>query len=76
DKETTNLKQLVKIIPEEDITIDAIPLAVKTLIIDWKIYKEGKKSYYQLIRAGGKSKNYLVFSYMLKDFDKEDVETL
>nr|GEU28593.1 hypothetical protein [Tanacetum cinerariifolium] len=34
DKETTNLKQLEKIIPAEDITIDAIPLAVKTLIVD------------------------------------------
>nr|GEU59487.1 hypothetical protein [Tanacetum cinerariifolium] len=34
DKETTNLKQLVKIIPEEDIAIDGIPLAVKTLIVD------------------------------------------
>nr|GEZ49307.1 hypothetical protein [Tanacetum cinerariifolium] len=45
DKETTNLKQLVKIILEEDIAIDDIPLAVKTPIIDWKIYKKGKKSY-------------------------------
>nr|GEV21883.1 hypothetical protein [Tanacetum cinerariifolium] len=34
DKETTNLKQLVKIFPEEDIAIDAIPLAVKTPIVD------------------------------------------
>nr|GEZ80294.1 hypothetical protein [Tanacetum cinerariifolium] len=34
DKETTNLKQLVEIIPEEDIAIDAIPLAVKTPIVD------------------------------------------
>nr|GEX64572.1 hypothetical protein [Tanacetum cinerariifolium] len=51
DKDTTNLKQLVKIIPEEDIAINAIPLAVKTLIVDWKIYKEGKKSYYQIIRV-------------------------
>nr|GFA23839.1 hypothetical protein [Tanacetum cinerariifolium] len=32
DKETTNLKQLVKIIPEDDIVIDVIPLAIKTLI--------------------------------------------
>nr|GEX30221.1 hypothetical protein [Tanacetum cinerariifolium] len=45
DKEITDLKQLMKIILEEEITIDAIPLADKSLIIDWKIYKEGKKSY-------------------------------
>nr|GEX08377.1 hypothetical protein [Tanacetum cinerariifolium] len=34
DKETSNLKLLVKIILEEDIAIDAIPLAVKTLIVN------------------------------------------
>nr|GEW32915.1 ribonuclease H-like domain-containing protein [Tanacetum cinerariifolium] len=34
DKEIGNLKQLVKIIPEEDIAINVIPLAVKTLIVD------------------------------------------
>nr|GEX62804.1 uncharacterized mitochondrial protein AtMg00810-like [Tanacetum cinerariifolium] len=34
DNETKNLKQLVKIIPEEDIAINAIPLAVKTPIVD------------------------------------------
>nr|GEV50416.1 uncharacterized mitochondrial protein AtMg00810-like [Tanacetum cinerariifolium]GEV75391.1 uncharacterized mitochondrial protein AtMg00810-like [Tanacetum cinerariifolium] len=37
DTKTTNLKQLVKIIHEEDIAIDVIPLAMKTLIVDWKI---------------------------------------
>ncbi|GJT53392.1 hypothetical protein Tco_0988446 [Tanacetum coccineum] len=77
DKETAELKQLVKIIPEEDIVIDVIPLAVKPLsIVDWKIYKEGKKSYYRIIRADGSLKLYLVFSHMLKVFDREDLETL
>nr|GEZ52884.1 hypothetical protein [Tanacetum cinerariifolium] len=76
DTDIAELKQLVNIIPKEDIAIEAIPLAVKTLIVDYKIYKEGKKSYYQIIRAGEKSKNYLVFNHMLKDFESEDVETL
>ncbi|GKA78743.1 hypothetical protein Tco_0785280 [Tanacetum coccineum] len=55
DKETTEIKQCMEIIPdEEEVTIDAIPLAVKSLrIVDWKIQKEGKKSYYQIIRADG-----------------------
>ncbi|GKA48338.1 hypothetical protein Tco_0741296 [Tanacetum coccineum] len=54
-----------------------IPLAVKPpSIIDWKIYKEGKKTYYQIIRADGNSKMYLVFSHMLKSFNREDLETL
>nr|GFB62828.1 hypothetical protein [Tanacetum cinerariifolium] len=34
DKEIANLKQLVKIIPKEDIAYDDLPLVVKTLIVD------------------------------------------
>nr|GFA13576.1 hypothetical protein [Tanacetum cinerariifolium] len=42
DKEITKLKQLVKIIPDEEgVAIDAIPLAVKPpSIVDWKNHKE------------------------------------
>ncbi|GJX32612.1 hypothetical protein Tco_0242467 [Tanacetum coccineum] len=41
DKETTEPKQLMKIIPAKDeVAIDAIPLTVKSpTIVDWKIYK-------------------------------------
>ncbi|GJW51839.1 hypothetical protein Tco_0093190 [Tanacetum coccineum] len=62
---------------KEEVAIDVIPLATKPpSIVDWKIHKEGKKSYYQIIRADGSSKIYLVFSHMLKSFDSEDLETL
>ncbi|GJZ85385.1 hypothetical protein Tco_0650724 [Tanacetum coccineum] len=62
---------------EEEVAIDAILLAVKPpSIVDWKVHKEGKKTYYQIIRADGSSKMYLVFSHMLKNFDREDLETL
>ncbi|GKF24815.1 hypothetical protein Tco_0080709 [Tanacetum coccineum] len=48
DKEIAELKQCLEIIlDEEKVTIDVIPLAVKSpRIVDWKIHKEGKKSYY------------------------------
>nr|GEU33086.1 hypothetical protein [Tanacetum cinerariifolium] len=55
---------------------DVIPLAVRTLIISWKINKEGKKSYCQIIRIGGKKQMYLIFSHMLRSFDREDLEDL
>ncbi|GJT21995.1 putative ribonuclease H-like domain-containing protein [Tanacetum coccineum] len=73
DKETAELKQLMKIIPdEEEVAIDAIPLAVKSpSIVGWKIYKEGRKSYYQIMRADGKSQMYMFFSQMLKSFNWE-----
>ncbi|GJS58363.1 hypothetical protein Tco_0653147 [Tanacetum coccineum] len=36
----------------DDVTIDATPLSTKSpTIVDYKIYKEGKKSYFQIIRA-------------------------
>ncbi|GJY21013.1 hypothetical protein Tco_0393579 [Tanacetum coccineum] len=40
------------------------------------IYKEGKKSYFQIIRANGNSQMYLTFGKMLQNFDREDLEVL
>ncbi|GKD73449.1 hypothetical protein Tco_1331731 [Tanacetum coccineum] len=76
NKEIVELKQCLEIIlNEEEVTIDAIPLAVKSLsIVGWKIHKEGRKSYYQIMRADGKSQMYMIFSHMLKSFNKEDLE--
>ncbi|GJT94122.1 hypothetical protein Tco_1082967 [Tanacetum coccineum] len=78
DKETTKIKKLMEIIlDEQEVAIDAIPLVVKSpSIVDWKIHKEGRKSYYQIIRADGKSQMYRIFSQMLKSFDREDLEDL
>ncbi|GJZ74013.1 hypothetical protein Tco_0638159 [Tanacetum coccineum] len=47
--------------------------------LDQEITKKKKvddKSYYQIVRADGKSRMYLVFSHMLKSFDREDLEDL
>nr|GFA06588.1 hypothetical protein [Tanacetum cinerariifolium] len=65
------------ILDEEEVANDAIPLAVKSLrIVDWKIHIEGKKSYYRIVRADGKSQTYMIFNQMLKSFDKEDLKYL
>ncbi|GJR52708.1 hypothetical protein Tco_1403229 [Tanacetum coccineum] len=68
----------MEVIPdEEEVAIDVVPLATKPpTIVDWKIHKEGKKSYYQIVRADGKSQMYRVFSLMLKSFSREDLEDL
>ncbi|GJS66602.1 retrovirus-related pol polyprotein from transposon TNT 1-94 [Tanacetum coccineum] len=78
DQETTKIKELMEIFPdEEEVSIDAILLATKPpTIVDWKNHKEGKKIYYQIIRADRSLKIYLVFSHMLKSFNREDLETL
>nr|GFD31729.1 hypothetical protein [Tanacetum cinerariifolium] len=73
------LKQCLEIIPEDedDVTIDAISLSSKSpIIVDYKIHKEGKKSYFQIFRANGNSQMYLTFSKMLKNFDREDLKVL
>ncbi|GJR39643.1 hypothetical protein Tco_1215327 [Tanacetum coccineum] len=72
--ETAELNKLIEV--TEEVAIDVVPLAVKTLVVGWKIYKEGKKSYYQITRAGGNSQRYLVFSHMLRNFNREDLEDL
>nr|GFB40991.1 hypothetical protein [Tanacetum cinerariifolium] len=78
NKESAELKDLIEIIPDKkEVAIDVIYLAVKSpKTVDWKTYKEGKKSYYQIIRADGNSKMYMVFNRMLKEFDREDSEDL
>nr|GFA47851.1 hypothetical protein [Tanacetum cinerariifolium] len=72
DKESEELKRCLEIIPDDgdDVTINATPLSIMTPIIDYKIYKEGKKSYFQFFRADGNSQMYLTFSKMLKNFDR------
>ncbi|GKB17177.1 hypothetical protein Tco_0851100 [Tanacetum coccineum] len=78
DQEAAKIKELIEIFPDkEEVANDAIPLATKpSSIVDWKIHKEWKKTYYQIIKADESSKMYLVFSYMLKSFDRKDLETL
>ncbi|GKA15816.1 hypothetical protein Tco_0695563 [Tanacetum coccineum] len=61
----------------DDVTIDATPLSTKSpTIVYYKIYKEGKKIYFQIIRADGKTQVYLTFGKMLKNFDREDLKVL
>ncbi|GKB27319.1 putative ribonuclease H-like domain-containing protein [Tanacetum coccineum] len=78
DKETAKLQSLMEVIlDKEEVAFDAIPLATKPpSIVDWKILKERKISYFQIIRADGSSKRYLAFIQMLKNFDREDLKTL
>ncbi|GJS50807.1 hypothetical protein Tco_0624169 [Tanacetum coccineum] len=79
DKESEELKQCLEIIPNDgdDVTIDATPLSTKSpTIVDYKIYKEGKKSYFQIIREDGNSQMYLTFGKMVKNFNIEDLEVL
>nr|GEY11439.1 hypothetical protein [Tanacetum cinerariifolium] len=78
--EESSKKAEVEITQEDhgdDVTINATPLSSKSpTIVDYKIYKEGKKIYFQIFNANGNSQTYLTFSKMLKNFDREDLEVL
>ncbi|GKB63814.1 putative ribonuclease H-like domain-containing protein, partial [Tanacetum coccineum] len=71
------LKKLLVIKKDEDIAIDAIPLATKLpVIIDYKLHKEGMLVHYELIRADGSSKRYSSMIKMIQGIDREDLEAL
>ncbi|GJX48388.1 hypothetical protein Tco_0273578 [Tanacetum coccineum] len=60
------LKMHMVIVKDDDIAVDAIPLATKPpVIVEYKIIKEGIIGHYQLIRADGSSKRYSSMIRML-----------
>ncbi|GJW02959.1 hypothetical protein Tco_1561815 [Tanacetum coccineum] len=60
------MKKLMEIVPDDEVAIDAIPLATKSpIIIDRKIIKEGKMGYFQIIRVDGSLKRYSSMIRML-----------
>ncbi|GJT68418.1 hypothetical protein Tco_1019898 [Tanacetum coccineum] len=77
DKEREDLKQCFKIIPYEEFIVHVIPLAAKpTPIIGFQIHRAGRKGSYKIIRANGSTKTYTLFSQLIKEFDREDLENL
>ncbi|GJW34984.1 hypothetical protein Tco_0057904 [Tanacetum coccineum] len=71
------MKKHMEIVPDDEVEIDVIPLSTKPpIVVDWKIIKEEKMGYFQIIRADGSSKRYSSMIKMLQNIDKEDLETL
>ncbi|GKD49033.1 hypothetical protein Tco_1278009 [Tanacetum coccineum] len=71
------LKKHLVIVKDNEIAIDAIPLAIKPpVIVECKLLKKGIMVQYQLIRAYGSSKRYSSMIRMLQDINREDLETL
>nr|GEU90314.1 uncharacterized mitochondrial protein AtMg00810-like [Tanacetum cinerariifolium] len=79
DDDTTELKRCLEIVHEDNdnVAIKATPLSSKShTIIDYKIYRDGKKSYFKIIRADRNSQNYVTFGTMFKNFNREDLKVL
>ncbi|GJY44156.1 hypothetical protein Tco_0432369 [Tanacetum coccineum] len=75
--DTIELKKHLMIKKDDDIAIDAIPLATKPpVIVDYKLLKEEMMAHYQLIRAYGSSKRYSSMIRLLQGIGREDLQTL
>ncbi|GKA74259.1 hypothetical protein Tco_0780561 [Tanacetum coccineum] len=50
------------------------PLTTKSdSVVNWKIFQQGQRSIYQIIRANGADTVYMSFGAMIKDFIREDL---
>ncbi|GJV29201.1 hypothetical protein Tco_1385649 [Tanacetum coccineum] len=62
---------------DEEESVEAMnptPLDTKSNIVaNWKIFQQGERSIYQIIRANGADTIYMSFRAMLKDFTREDL---
>nr|GEZ29553.1 hypothetical protein [Tanacetum cinerariifolium] len=75
--DSEELKNCMEIVPDDGdkVLIEATPISSRSpTIIDYKIYKEGKKYYFKIIRADGNSQVYQTFDKMFKNFNREDLE--
>ncbi|GJY81176.1 hypothetical protein Tco_0493927 [Tanacetum coccineum] len=58
DQEEAEMKRHIEIVKDDEVAIDAIPLATKPpMIVEYKIDKDGRMGYFKLIRADGSSKS-------------------
>nr|GEV42446.1 hypothetical protein [Tanacetum cinerariifolium] len=78
DEEVEELKTHLQIVPndEDDVYIEATPLALKVPVVDYQIHHEHKKPFYKIIRADETHQLFLSFITLLRNFDREDLEML
>nr|GEX90166.1 hypothetical protein [Tanacetum cinerariifolium] len=78
-KDAEELKRHMQIMSnddDDDVYKKATPLASKVPVVDYQIHHENNKSYYKIIRADESHKLFLSVITILKNFDREDLETL
>nr|GEZ57459.1 hypothetical protein [Tanacetum cinerariifolium] len=78
NEEVEDLKRHLEIVPDEDddVYIEATPLARKVPVVDYEIIHLNNKPHYKIIRADGTHQLYVSFLTLLKNFDREDLESL
>nr|GFA04977.1 hypothetical protein [Tanacetum cinerariifolium] len=78
NEDVEDLKQHLEIMPDDDddVYTEATPLARKAPVVDYQIIQLNNKPRYKIIRADGTHQLYVSFITLLKNFDREDLESL
>nr|GEX40149.1 hypothetical protein [Tanacetum cinerariifolium] len=78
EEETEELKKHLQIVIDDDndVYTEATTLASNIPIIDYKIHTKRNRPYFKIIRADGNHMLFISLSTMLKNFDREDLESL
>nr|GEY22504.1 hypothetical protein [Tanacetum cinerariifolium] len=77
-EDVEELKQHLEIMSDEDddVYTEATPLARKVPVVDYQIIHVNNKPRYKIIRVDNTHQLYTSFITMLKNFDRDDLETL
>nr|GEW79587.1 hypothetical protein [Tanacetum cinerariifolium] len=77
-QEADDFKKRLEIIQDEDddVFVEATRLAQKVPVVDYQVVVIDNKPRYKIIRADDTHQFYISFTTLLKNFDKEDLETL
>nr|GFB44106.1 hypothetical protein [Tanacetum cinerariifolium] len=77
-QEANDLRRRLEIVQDEDddVFVEAIPLAQNVPVVDYQIVVIDNKPKYKIIRADDTHQFYISFTTLLKNFDREDLETL
>nr|GEX89284.1 hypothetical protein [Tanacetum cinerariifolium] len=77
-KDDEEIKQHLEIMPDEDndVYTKATSLARKVTVVDYQIVQLNNKLCYKIIKADGTHQLYVSFITLLKNFDREDLESL
>ncbi|GKC25562.1 hypothetical protein Tco_1027712 [Tanacetum coccineum] len=84
-KEKEIFKQCLKIVKMMNVEIECLYLSLQATPYWYKIFpggnkffliEKGRNGYYEIMRVDGSAKTYLLFSQLLKEFDREDLKNL
>nr|GFA74673.1 hypothetical protein [Tanacetum cinerariifolium] len=77
-QEAKDLKKRLEVVDDEDddVFIEATPLARKVPVVDYQIVLIDNKPRFKIIRADETHQFYISFITLLKNFDREDLENL